>query len=161
MSNTSYNLAEFESLMALDNPIKSSKATRWERKATQQPLDRFIPNRSAMEKNDENFDRVDASSDKCDHAKLILGNQTESNSGSRVLAFRNKAPEVMEEYQNSLKVLYSAQPSKKGETVKPTRHIASAPVRVLDAPDMLDDYCKCFALPSHCDHDLTNCFSSS
>ena len=140
MSNTSFNLAEFESLMALDNPIKSSKATRWERKAgQQQPLDRFIPNRSAMEKNDENFDRVDTSCDSSDSAKLFMANQSETN-GSRVLAFKNKAPEVMEGYQNSMKVLYSAQPSKKGEVVKPTRHIASAPIRVLDAPDMLDDY---------------------
>lgn len=142
MSNTSFNLAEFESLMALDNPIKSSKATRWERKGAQQPLDRFIPNRSAMEKNDENFDRADASSDKCEHTKLMLGNNSESTTGSRVLAFKNKAPEVLGEYQNSLKVLYSAQPSKKSETVKATRNIPSAPVRVLDAPDMLDDYCK-------------------
>lgn len=139
MSNTSFDLAEFESLMALDNPIKSSKATRWERKANQQ-LDRFIPNRSAMEKNDENFDRIDNTScDGSDHGKLILANQTES-SGSRVLAFKNKAPAPVEGYQNSMKVLYSTQSVKKGEVAKPTRHISSAPVRVLDAPDMMDDY---------------------
>jgi hypothetical protein len=144
MNNASFNLAEFESLMALDNPIKSSKATRWERKASQQQVgDRFIPNRSAME--NENFERSDSSCDSCEHSKLINANQNDA-SGSRVLAFKNKAPEAAAEFQNSMKVLYSAQTAKKGDVVKPTRHIASAPVRVLDAPDMLDDYCKfsCF-----------------
>jgi hypothetical protein len=33
MSNQSFDIMEFESMMALDNPIKSSTATRWERKA--------------------------------------------------------------------------------------------------------------------------------
>ena len=95
-----------------------------------------------MEKNDENFDRSDVASAGTEHAKLMLANQNESSNGSRVLAFKSKAPEVMEGYQNSMKVLYSAQSSKKSEVVKPTRHIPSAPIRVLDAPDMMDDYCK-------------------
>jgi cell division cycle protein 20 (cofactor of APC complex) len=142
MSNTSYDLTEFESLMSLDNPINSSKATRWERKANQQQqLDRYIPNRSAMEKNDENFERAE-NTETSEHAKLILANQMESSKGSRVLAFKNKAPAPVEGYSNSLKVLYSTQSAKRGEVVKPTRHIASAPVRVLDAPSLLDDYCK-------------------
>eukprot|EP01032_Pedospumella_encystans_P038718 gene38718-43882_t len=59
---------------------------------------------------------------------------------SRVLAFKNKAPAPSEGHSNSLKVLYSTQSAKRGEVVKSTRHIASAPVRVLDAPSLLDDY---------------------
>lgn len=142
MSNTSFDLSEFESIMALDTTIKSSKATRWERKAgQQQQLDRYIPNRSAMDKNDENFDRVE-NTETSEHAKLIMANQGESSKGSRVLAFKNKAPAPIEGYQNSMKVLYSTQSAKRGEVVKPSRHIASAPVRVLDAPELIDDYCK-------------------
>lgn len=149
MNNTSYDLTEFESLMSLDNPINSSKATRWERKANQQQqLDRYIPNRSAMEKNDENFERSE-NTETSEHAKLILANQMDSKN-SRVLAFKNKAPAPSEGHSNSLKVLYSTQSAKRGEVVKSTRHIASAPVRVLDAPSLLDDYCKLarIALPS-------------
>lgn len=139
MNNTSYDLTEFESLMSLDNPINSSKATRWERKANQQQqLDRYIPNRSAMEKNDENFERSE-NTETSEHAKLILANQMDSKN-SRVLAFKNKAPAPSEGHSNSLKVLYSTQSAKRGEVVKSTRHIASAPVRVLDAPSLLDDY---------------------
>ena len=149
MSYISYDLTEFESLMSLDNPINSSKTTRWERKANQQQqLDRYIPNRSAMEKNDENFERSE-NTETSEHAKLILANQMDSKN-SRVLAFKNKAPAPSEGHSNSLKVLYSTQSAKRGEVVKSTRHIASAPVRVLDAPSLLDDYCKLalIALPS-------------
>lgn len=86
-----------------------------------------------------------------DHAKLLLANTKELNADSgpgssasskaRVLAFKNKAPLPVDGYQNSLKILYSAQTVKK-EVVKTMRHIPSAPARILDAPDMLDDYCK-------------------
>ena len=160
-NNTSFDITEFETLMSLDNPIKSSQPARWERKARQQQQqqasDRYIPNRSGMDYdlnqknslNDENFDKEsNDSSEASEHAKLIMANAADqfdgssSSKGSRVLAFKNKAPAPAEGYQNTLKVLYSTQSVKKGEVVKPTRHIASAPVRVLDAPDMLDDYCK-------------------
>ncbi|KAJ1418457.1 WD40-repeat-containing domain protein [Ochromonadaceae sp. CCMP2298] len=88
--------------------------------------------------NDENFGERDNSADS-DHAKLLLANTKDKEKGSRVLAFKNKAPAPVEGYQNSLKVLYSTQSVKK-DVVKASRHIASAPVRILDAPDMLDDY---------------------
>ena len=167
--NTSFcDVTEFENLMALDNPIKST-TPRWERKARQaqqqqlqaSQADRYIPNRSGMDfdlnqknsLNDENFDmKADdlGESTSSEHARLLLANTKDSGSGghkpsegkgARVLAFKNKAPAPADGYQNSLKVLYSTQSTKK-DMAKPTRHIASAPVRILDAPDMLDDYCK-------------------
>jgi cell division cycle protein 20 (cofactor of APC complex) len=61
--------------------------------------------------------------------------------GARVLAFREKAPAAAEGYTNSLKVLYSQ--NKAGAAAgkaKVTRHIPSAPERILDAPELLDDY---------------------
>jgi len=130
--------------MALDNPIKS-QPTRWERKAQQQisASDRYIPNRSGTDferstaLNNENKDKADDS----EHTRLLLANTKDRIDGSktRVLAFKNKAPTPMDGYQNSLKVLYSTQGAKK-EIVKANRQISSAPVRILDAPDMLDDY---------------------
>ena len=44
-------------------------------------------------------------------------------------------------YQNSLTVLYS-QVRTPSTTIKSTRHIPSAPERILDAPEIIDDYCK-------------------
>lgn len=57
----------------------------------------------------------------------------------RVLAFKNKAPAPQDGYQNSLKVLYS-QNKERRVMRKATRHIPSAPERILDAPDIVDDY---------------------
>lgn len=65
-------------------------------------------------------------------------------SGSRVLAFQDKAPAQEAGYQNGLRVLYSQNKSSSSRSsssaARPTRHIPSAPVRILDAPDLLDDY---------------------
>ena len=137
------SIADFENMMDLDGPIKSSKPTRWERKqnndTSSKSGDRFITNRSAMD-NCENIEsNFELPSDASKHAKVIAENNDTSN--SRVLAFKSKAPMPTEGYQNSLKVLYSAQGAKR-DIVKTTRHISSAPVRILDAPDMVDDYCK-------------------
>ena len=139
------DLAEFENMMSLDTHVKSNVATRWERKASQvqQPSsssDRYIPSRCGMESIDLSVDREDiVASATSEHAKLVVANTLDQ--GARALSYKNKAPAPAEGYQSSLKVLYSAQGAKK-EVVKPTRHIPSAPIRILDAPDMLDDYCK-------------------
>lgn len=68
-----------------------------------------------------------------------------AGAGHRVLAFKNKAPAPQEGYQNGLRVLYSqnkgaSSASRSAAAFRPTRHIPSAPVRILDAPDLLDDY---------------------
>lgn len=101
---------------------------------------------------------------------LLMNTLESETKASRVLSFKNKAPLAAEGYQASLKVLYSASgemsSKSKGiadfvlaynfirdvrsqtfgfllnatETIKTTRHIPTAPIRILDAPDMLDDY---------------------
>lgn len=61
----------------------------------------------------------------------------------RVLSYQNKAPAPPEGYQNSLRVVYSL--SKTPSSVKNTsRYIPQAPDRILDAPEILDDYCKSY-----------------
>ena len=172
------DFVEFENLMDLSTSVKSSQATRWERKARQaaaaavaqqpgsgngsfnengdqQGADRFIPHRAAMgnvampggsgavDENSANVAETDSdvSLSNTSFAKLLDANtSSQSLTGTRVLAFKNKAPVPTDEYQNSLKVLYSASNGKKGEVVKATRHISSTPARILDAPDLLDDY---------------------
>eukprot|EP01035_Chromulina_nebulosa_P018874 gene18874-24664_t len=160
------DIADFENILCLDNPIKSSTVTRWERKAKQtnrplhqrgvlshhselgdsigEPMDRYIPNRSGMDfdlsqhaLNEENHFGVE--SDKSDYSKLLHENNG-VNPPARVLAFKNKAPAPKEEHLNTLKVLYTVQGTKKCDAVKSVRHISSAPVRILDAPEILDDY---------------------
>ena len=67
-----------------------------------------------------------------------------SLAGSRVLAFKDKAPTPAEGHVNSLKVLYSQNKGGAGGggvgKTKTYRHIPSAPERILDAPALVDDY---------------------
>lgn len=57
----------------------------------------------------------------------------------RILAYQSKAPEPRAGYENRLGVLYSQSLASGGQTRR-TRHIPSAPERILDSPDLLDDY---------------------
>nr|XP_018905377.1 PREDICTED: cell division cycle protein 20 homolog [Bemisia tabaci] len=60
-------------------------------------------------------------------------------SQTRILAFQKKAPAPPEGYVNPLKVLYSQ--SKTPMSAKATsRYIPHAPDRILDAPEIVDDY---------------------
>jgi len=68
---------------------------------------------------------------------------TSNPSETRVLAFKKKAPAPKEGHTNSLQVLYSATrnlDASSSKTTKTNRHIPSAPERILDAPDLMDDY---------------------
>jgi len=81
-------------------------------------------------------------------SSAILGIDTESDSGSRILAFKEKAPAPKGDSVNNLKVLYSVgggRPLSFGRPLSKSsrpvsRHIPSAPSRILDAPDLIDDY---------------------
>jgi cell division cycle protein 20 (cofactor of APC complex) len=138
----------------LTNPVNSSVPTRWERKALQKSTpskknDRFIPNRGNMDMdvahlhatgNGENYEPNDGSEDQ-NQIKSALKSallKHGDDSSSRILSFRNKAP-APKEHLSSLKVLYS-QNKKAGKMAKANRHIADAPTRILDAPDLVDDY---------------------
>lgn len=60
-------------------------------------------------------------------------------SNTRILAFQNKAPAPPEGFTNPLKVIYSQ--SKTPMSAKSsTRYIPQAPDRILDAPEIIDDY---------------------
>jgi cell division cycle 20, cofactor of APC complex len=75
----------------------------------------------------------------------------EDLSNSRILSYQDKAPAPIGDTVNNLAILYSAASSCKvrngnggasssGGSHLVARHISSEPSRVLDAPDLLDDY---------------------
>ena len=71
----------------------------------------------------------------------LLGVEDKKN--SRIMSFSEKAPVPKGDTINNLNVLYSASASaahKKSNSKLVSRVIPSAPARVLDAPDLLDDY---------------------
>ena len=45
-------------------------------------------------------------------------------------------------YLNDLRVLYCQNKTPGTSTKKNSRYVPSAPERILDAPDLIDDYCK-------------------
>lgn len=58
----------------------------------------------------------------------------------KILSYQNKAPAPPEGYMNPLRVMYSQ--TKSSSTVKgSSRYIPQSPERILDAPDVIDDYC--------------------
>lgn len=92
-------------------------------------------------------DGVVADADKQDyHAALsssMLGEDSTS-AGHRILSFKDKAPAPKGDTVNNLKILYSSSGPSAINKVQASklvsRQIPSAPSRILDAPDMLDDY---------------------
>lgn len=79
-----------------------------------------------------------------EHYKKSLASQllgTEETTSSKVLAFRTKAPVPADTHLNTMRVMYTQNKTKRSTaTSKPSRHIPSAPTRILDAPELMDDY---------------------
>lgn len=59
-------------------------------------------------------------------------------SNFRIISYKNKAPLPPEGHSNNLRVVYSA--CKTTSTKKPSRYIPNQPERILDAPDIKNDY---------------------
>lgn len=65
----------------------------------------------------------------------------EDISDMRILSYRNKAPAPPEGYLNPLRVVYSQSKTPAGSKGS-VRYIPQAPDRILDAPEIVDDYCE-------------------
>ena len=63
----------------------------------------------------------------------------QSNPSSKVLAFKTK-PTPSSVHESSLRVLYTQNREAGLQPKKYSRHIPQAPERILDAPELLDDY---------------------
>jgi cell division cycle 20, cofactor of APC complex len=90
---------------------------------------------------DEELTMNSVTSDLSEYKSSVLGIDPDAN--SRILSFADKAPAPKGDTVNNLDVLYSASTTSrknKSSTKLVSRHIPSAPTRILDAPDLLDDY---------------------
>ena len=144
-------------------PTRRGGSTPGSKKKRSTPFkgDRFIPQRNAMDFDlahhnltasgeDCENEQIGASSSPSTHgeqefdktlkAGMLNGGQDESST-SRVLAFRNKAPKPDESYHNALKAVYTQNKGKGPKSGKLlNRVVADQPTRILDAPDLMDDY---------------------
>lgn len=75
------------------------------------------------------------------HQKLLAETLQGGDINSRrIFAYREKAPAPPEFHTNPLKVVYSVKTPM--STKSGTRYIPHSPERILDAPDIINDYCK-------------------
>ena len=118
-------------------------------------MDRFIPNRSAVDvdlahfnlikENDLNKANLQQETELMSPSKeeykrrLAEGLLEKGGKNSRILAFKTKAPAPAEGYDNMMRSLYTANAGPRIPR-KHHRAIPQAPERILDAPELLDDY---------------------
>ena len=125
--------------------------------------DRFIPNRAGMNmeiskhllrsssfskdaENEVPADMKAVAASKKDSYNTTLSSTllgVEDLNENRVISYQEKAPVPKGDTVNNLNILYSASSSsnaKKGSTKLVSRHIPTAPSRILDAPDLKDDF---------------------
>ncbi|CAL1293023.1 unnamed protein product, partial [Larinioides sclopetarius] len=161
LSNLSINSQHDSTLLNKSSSSKSRSNSpkktleEWNKRVTpgrrsKSPLpdqgDRFIPHRGAMQfelghylltksKSEENLSPNSSHYRKA-MSENILGTDI---SNFRILAYKNKAPQAPSGHSNVLKILYSSTKNP-GSTKKATRHIPQTCDRILDAPEILDDY---------------------
>lgn len=116
--------------------------------------DRYIPNRNAMNpeinqyllthgdkstKENDGEPAKDTTLSQSSNQKAISDALNCDISNHRILCFNDKAPVAPEGHANNLKVLYSS--SKVSSSCKKSsRHIPTQPERILDAPEIKNDY---------------------
>ncbi|KAK4486307.1 hypothetical protein RD792_008978 [Penstemon davidsonii] len=106
-------------------------------------LDRFIPNRSAMDFDFAHYMLTGGKVEKqnvgpCSPSRQVYRKhlaEALNMNRSRILAFRNKAPPSEEKY-----IQESFSPARKTKPVKMMRRISQFAERTLDAPDIVDDF---------------------
>ncbi|BES92840.1 WD domain, G-beta repeat [Nesidiocoris tenuis] len=129
-------------------PSKTSKSPGRKPK-TPNGGDRFIPCRSATDlelghlkiavgDSDEENEEFKSTPTKQKEKAMTENLYGKDPSGLRILEFHKKAPAAPEGFQNSLKVVYSQ--SKTPSAKLNSRYIPQTPDRILDAPDIVDDY---------------------
>ncbi|GAB0088437.1 hypothetical protein DMENIID0001_028540 [Sergentomyia squamirostris] len=129
-----------------------------ERAKTPTAGDRFIPSRANsnfelghyMINKEQQKEAVTEEQDQVDNTKRTLAQSEQrrllaetlqgESSSQRILSYQIKAPSAPDSHQNPLKVVYSTKTPV--STKSGTRYIPHAPERILDAPDIINDYCE-------------------
>ena len=76
---------------------------------------------------------------KREYQRVLKENLGSDLSSTRVLAYQTKPPSAPESHSNNLKILYSSGKAQ-ASSRKFSRHIPQVPERILDAPDIINDY---------------------
>ncbi|XP_058184579.1 cell division cycle 20.2, cofactor of APC complex-like [Rhododendron vialii] len=113
-----------------------------QRRSSRENLDRFVPNRSAMDFDYAHYMLTEGWKDKENPAVSSPSRdayqkqlaETFNMNRTRILAFKNKPPTPVEAILNDYSGIQQSKPT------KPRRNIPQTSERTLDAPDLVDDY---------------------
>ena len=152
MSTTNHNNLNTQTPTKRASPLRKTHSTKKAKTpSSRNHHDRFISNRSAMNLDVSNYELmrptgsendhdVNASPAKEEYKRSLAANLLGGEPVNKVLAFKEKAPKPAEDHQNSLRVLYTQNQEAQVKPRKFSRVIPQAPERILDAPELLDDY---------------------
>lgn len=153
---------ELESVLNFSSPLNCSVLPRWKRKEmekqrqnkitnkiyTQNTSDRFIPNRESMnfevsqyqvlKDTTNSTEKTQNDSFATSLAENLSVPGIEKKDDPLVLTFKGKAPES-KPFFHTTRMIYSENKIKE-QTQVLTRELPNNPERILDAPDLLDDY---------------------
>lgn len=102
-------------------------------------MDLDIGHFKLMKENNSNLSP--SSPSKVHFSERLAGELFHGQLDAKVLSFKSKAPTPKEDFQNHLKVLYTSNlESVHSNSTKNIRYIPQKPERVLDAPNLVDDY---------------------
>ncbi|XP_010242584.1 PREDICTED: cell division cycle 20.1, cofactor of APC complex-like, partial [Nelumbo nucifera] len=122
------------------NPLQEQNL---QRRNSRENLDRFIPNRSAMDFDFAHYMLTEGRVEKENQATISPSKEayrkqlaeTLNLNRTRILAFKNKPPASVEaNFPESAISVHQAKPT------KPRRHIPQSSEKTLDAPELVDDY---------------------
>ncbi|KAH1022622.1 hypothetical protein HUJ04_012000 [Dendroctonus ponderosae] len=150
MSSNSFNLSKQRSLSSSSisvtktpckTPLRKSKTPTPNKTGRTPAGDRFIPSRVASNLDLAHYKLSQDPNQEESSAKKELKRMLNENlhCNQRVLSYAKKAPAASEGFQNPMRVLYSH--TRTPASVKAAnRYIPQAPDRILDAPDIIDDF---------------------
>lgn len=156
-SNNSSRIKSSSSLNSTKTPVKGAKGefqkcktpskTPTPNKGSKTPSgDRFIPSRSASNLDLAHLKLTQDESSKSESPthKELQKAMSENLYGAdisnqKILTYKNKAPSAPEGFQNPMKVIYT-QVKTPASVKNCSRYIPQAPDRILDAPDIVDDF---------------------
>lgn len=146
---TSQNLSDKQNSRGSKNKSSGKSQSFIEQQKTGQKGDRFIPSRvhsnldtawhKLNDKSSSNSESTLAEDDYRRRMKENLDQVMGVKDDDRILAYNNR-PTAVEGYQNKTKVLYSSTKKVNVDSKKNSRHIPSAAEKVLDAPELMDDF---------------------
>jgi len=130
---------------------QSNVLSRWERKSlkatAQGTADRFIPSRSINRdvqlcnlQNDATENNSATSATDMPSAQTIKDALFDGNGDAKILAFKDKPAPAAAGHLNHMRVLYSQNKGTSAQPKKNFRHINTSSDRILDAPDLSDDF---------------------